>query len=200
MQQREQDIMSRVFTGFSELLEIRLRRAVPTTEDSVRYTLFASMLRNDIEPDAVVLEFPHPDIPRAKIDTWLPDSCGKPVAIEFKYDRKPKGGKNPPKTQKAGALFADLSRLQLLSHRATAYLVYLTDSDMDIYFRNPDNNHREFYELTPGSSLEIGSPYFADKPCTFQRAAGAPFEVCVTAVLGRRFSGHCLKVYIVDQI
>ena len=184
------DPLKPVFTDFAGLLETRLVRAVPTTEDSVRYKLFASLLRNGVEPDEVVLEFPHPAIPRAKVDTWLPDFEGTPVAIEFKYDRDPPSGTNLPKTQKAGALFADLRRLQLLSDRAAAYLAYLTTNDMDVYFNNPRHGHRELYELPPGHSLEIGESYFVDKPATFVGAAGRPFGASITAVLSRRFAGH----------
>ena len=54
--------MKPIFTDFAGLLETRLRRDVPTTEDSVRYTLFASLLRNDVEPHSIVLEYSHPEI------------------------------------------------------------------------------------------------------------------------------------------
>ena len=87
------DAMDIVFTDFTNLLETRFNGNVLTTEDSVRYTLFASMLHNNISPNAVILEFPHPEIPRAQIDTWMSDFHGKSVAIEFKYDREPPGGR-----------------------------------------------------------------------------------------------------------
>ncbi len=187
--------MKSIFTDFAGLLETRLRRDVPTTEDSVRYTLFASLLRNQVEPHSIVLEYSHPEIRRARIDTWLTDFQGRAVAIEFKYDRDPPGGKNPPTTQKAGALFADLRRLHLVSGCAAAYLVYLTTKPMDVYLSSPARGHRKLYELPPGESLAIGPRYFADKPATFRRAAGEVFEASVSAVLGRRFAGHSLKVY-----
>ncbi|MDE0422407.1 MAG: hypothetical protein OXK76_16195 [Gammaproteobacteria bacterium] len=192
------DPMKPIFTDFAALLETRLRRDVPTTEDSVRYTLFASLLRNQVEPHSVILEYSHPEIRRARIDTWLTDFRGGAVAIEFKYDRDPPGGKNPPTTQKAGALFADLRRLHLVSDRAAAYLVYLTTKPMDVYLSSPERGHRELYELAPGKSLAIGARYFANKPATFQGAAGGVFEASVSAVLGRRFAGHSLRVYSVE--
>ena len=111
------DPMDPIFADFAKLLESRFKVDVLTTEDSVRYTLFASVLHNNINPDAVILEFPHPVIPRAQIDTWMPDFHGAAVAIEFKYDREPPGRKHQPKTQKAGAVFEDLRRLLLASKR-----------------------------------------------------------------------------------
>ena len=193
------DPMKPIFVNFARLLKTRLVRTVPTTEDSVRYTLFASLLRYNVEPNGVILEFPHPAIPRAKIDTWLPDFQGRAVAIEFKCDRGPPGRRNSPTTQKTGALFADFRRLQLLSHLATTYLVYVTTNDMDAYFIVRRHGHRELYELSPGNSLEVGKSYFADKPPTFLGVAGGSFEASITVVLGRRFAGHYLKVYNVNR-
>ena len=194
------DVMDSIFADFAALLETRVSRGVLTTEDSVRYTLFAAMLQNNVEPDAVILEFPHPVIARAKVDTWLPDFHGRDVAIEFKYDRDPPGGKNQPRTQKAGAVFADLHRLRLLSDRAVCYFVYLTTPEMDVYFRNPSNGHMELYGLLPGKSVEITGTYFAGKPDTFLAKVGGAFEATVTGVVNQRLVDHCLRVYNVDQV
>ena len=127
--------MGEIFSNFAKLLDTRLKVGVLTTEDSVRYTFFASALHNNISPDAVILEFPHPAIPRAQIDTWMPDFHGVTVAIEFKYDREPPGGKNQPKTQKAGSVFEDLRRLLLVSMStdAVCYFVYVTTEEMNVY-------------------------------------------------------------------
>ena len=189
------EAMKTIFSDFAELLETRVNLEVLTTEDSVRYTLFAAMLRNNIEPHAVILEFPHPVIERAAIDTWMAGFCGKDVAIEFKYDRDPPGGKNQPRTQKAGAVFADLHRLQLVSDRAVSYFVYITTMEMDVYFRNPSNGHEKLYGLGPGESLKIGRSYFSNKPKTFLTAAGDVFEATVTGIVKQCFEEHFLSVY-----
>ena len=194
------DPMHSIFTDFARLLKVRFARRIPTTEDSVRYTLFASLLHNNVEPDEVILEFPHPKIPRAEVDTWMPDFRGEAVAIEFKYDRDLPGGKNLPKTQKAGAVFKDLRRLQLLTDVASCYLVYVTTSEMDVYFRNPRNGHEQLYELLPGNSVDIGDSYFSDRPGTFLRVAGGAFEANVMSVMKQSFSGHNLRVYRVNRI
>ena len=184
---------------FAGLLKVRLDGRVPTTEDSVRYTFFAALLRNGVAPDEVVLEFPHPRIPRAEVDTWMPDFHGTAVAMEFKYDRDLPGGKNPPKTQKAGAVFKDLRRLRLLADVASCYLVYVTTREMDVYFRNPSNGHEQFYDLLPGNSVRIGESYFAGKPQTLLRTLGGTFDARVTGVMKRSLGSHSLRVYRVNS-
>ena len=169
----------------------------------MRYTLFASMLHNNVDPDAVILEFPHPEVTRAQIDTWMPDFNGNAVAIEFKYDREPPGGKNQPKTQKAGSAFQDLRRLQLVSRKtdAVCYFVYVTTKEMDVYFKNPANGHEELYKLFLGTSVEIKKGYFSDKPQTFMNNLQETFETNVTSELKLSLSGdHFLRIYRVGSM
>ena len=110
----------------------RLRRIEPGSWFALARS---SLLRNNIDPDAVILEFPHPEIPRAKIDTWMPDFHGRAVAIEFRYDWGAPGGTNSNKTQRAGAVFEDLRRLQLLRNHAVCHFEYVSTNDMDGYFK-----------------------------------------------------------------
>ena len=197
------EAMDAIFTDFTKLLEYRFNGGILTTEDSVRYTLFASMLQHNIDPDMVILEFPHPEIPRAQIDTWIPDFQGKSIAIEFKYDRETPGGSNQPKTQKAGAVFRDLRRLQLVSTKTSAacYFVYVSTEEMNAYYKNPTNGHRELYELSPGSSVEIKKSYFLGKPRTFMNELQKYFEANITSVLKSSLSGgHFLRIYKIKPI
>ena len=190
--------MNIVFNKFAELLDQRLMRNVLMTEDSMRYTFFASMLANSIKPDDVILEYPHPAIPRALIDTWIQSETSQPIAIEFKYDRGIPCGKNQPKTQKAGAVFHDIDRLRLTQHAigATCFLVYVTTTEMMVYFKNPTNGHSTFFNLQPGKTLEIKSEYFSTKPMTFMRKVGEKFEANVTNVMSRELAAnHALRIY-----
>ena len=192
------DAMNAIFEDFAQLLESRLCDRVLTTEDSVRYTLFAAMLHHNVQPNSVIMECPHPGIPRAQIDTWISKHFENDIAIEFKYDRKMPGGRNQSKTQKAGSVFHDLFRLQLVNRRtgAVCYFIYLADSEMHVYFRNPDNRHQELYDLTQNTTLRINEDYFANRPQTFMRNLKETFEASITGVLGRSLSGdHHLRIF-----
>lgn len=194
--------MEDILNTFAELLEERFRRRVTTTEDSIRYTFFASLLRFKVEPHEVVLEYPHPSIPRAQIDTWLPEFNGEKIAIEFKYDRDPPGGKNQPKTAKAGYVFRDLHR-QLLAAKETgarAYFIYVTTEEMAIYFHNPNNGYDDFFDLLQGKKLLLEEKYFSGKPMTFTNILGGAFSASVTCIISRSLSGgHYLRAYEVME-
>ncbi|MEQ6886227.1 hypothetical protein [Salicola sp. Rm-C-2C1-2] len=190
--------MIKIFEYFADLLDERFKRGVVTTEDSVRYTFFAALLDSGIKPHEVVLEYPHPAIDRAKIDTWIPAYDGGSVALEFKYDRDPPGGLNQPKTQKAGHVFKDLYR-QL--HVATgvkvrSYFVYITSQEMATYFQNPNNGHSEFWDLATDHSLDMVESYFTAKPKTFINAVGGAFNARVVGACSRTLSGdNHLRAY-----
>ena len=64
--------MKDIFAEFAQLLRKRFGQGVYTTEDSIRYTFFAALLaKSDLEAQDVVLEYPHPQIPGAEVDTLL---------------------------------------------------------------------------------------------------------------------------------
>ena len=82
------DTIFNAASNFADLLRVRFENAVPTTEDSVRYTFFAGLLRAGLQPHEIVLEHRHDAIAGAEIDTFIPGiGTGPAVAIEFKYDR-----------------------------------------------------------------------------------------------------------------
>ncbi|MDH7943689.1 hypothetical protein QGM61_07635 [Pseudohongiella sp. SYSU M77423] len=195
--------MRKAFDKFSELLELRLASKVSTTEDSVRYTLFAAMLSNGISPDEVVLEFPHPAIERGQIDTWLPNFRGRPVSIEFKYDRDPPSGKNQPKTQKAGSVFRDIHRQLLTCQKTNAecYFVYVTTKEMAVYFNNPNNGYQTIFGLQPDQKFQIDHGYFSGKPMTFMTSLGGEFEAGITCIISKSLPhDHELRIYKIEAI
>lgn len=190
--------MIAIFEEFGNLLDERFERGVVTTEDSVRYTFFAALLKAGVTPDQVVLEYPHPAIHRAKIDTWLPSYKEGSIALEFKYDRDPPGGKNQPKTQKAGHVFKDLHRQVLVAKEigVRSYFVYVTSEEMAVYFRNPNNGHAEFWDLENGKSMSIDEKYLSNKPKTFMNAIGEAFQAKVVGAFHRTLSGsNYLRAY-----
>jgi len=69
--------MKEVLEEFSILLRERLSKMY-TTEDSVRFTFFAALLkRTNIAPHEIILEYPHPKIPGAEVDTYIPSPFEK---------------------------------------------------------------------------------------------------------------------------
>ena len=162
--------MEGVWAHFTDLLRTRLEAAVFTTEDSIRYTFYSAFsAKTGIEPHEIVLEFPHPQIKRARVDTYLPAFRGASVAIEFKYDREIPSGQAIPKPQKAGQLFKDMDRLARfdLDHPVRRLLVYVADPLMVVYFRNPANGHARFFLLPQGESFSVQREYLKGKPQTF---------------------------------
>jgi len=196
-------LLEKAIDRFGALLRTRLEQGVFTTEDSVRYTFFAALLETgDIQPESVILEFPHPDIKGAKIDTWLPSLDGKTHAIEFKYDRQIPSGKNLPRPQKAGAVFNDLSRLARIAGRTRmrCLFIYLTDREMAGYLSNPDNGLADFFSLRPGQALKIDGPYILGKSSTFQKAVGGSFQTELVSFYAAGLpKQHQLRIYEVHS-
>jgi hypothetical protein len=171
--------MEKIFKEFNNLLSDRFNKNVFTTEDSVRYTFFAALLKNEISPENVILEYPHKHISGAEIDTWLPKYNGEAdVAIEFKYDRNSSVDNNQPKTQKAGAVFRDLQRLALSvkDKEVRSYFVYVTSEEMAGYFKNKRNGVSELWNLECGNTLKINDAFFCNKTKTFLNQIVGSFE------------------------
>ncbi len=208
-------IVKKIFEDFAELLDKRLEHDKPleekvlTTEDSVRYTLFASMLQNEIGPNEIILEYPHCKIDGARIDTWVSNFGANSVAIEFKYDRPGTSKTMINKTARAGAVFADLRRLQLACFESPVecYFVYVTSIEMHKYFKNNRNRHDNFYNLSPECYFEIRNDYFDDRPKSFLEPIEkiekkikiemkVNFEAKITSVLALDLpQEHYLRIY-----
>ena len=191
-----------VFATFAGMLRTRFERGVHTTEDSIRYTFFAALLTQpNIKPHEVVQEFPHPQIPGAEIDTFMPAYEGKTVAIEFKYDRAIPSGAAIPRPLNAGELFKDIWRLSQLKAAAEAerLLVYCTDPIMTRYFRNPSTGHVEFFEMSQCQRIVIDASYMLGKPATFLKALGADLTLELECRWAESLpKDHELRIYSVN--
>ena len=193
-----------IYKSFNEILKNRLQNNVFTTEDSVRYSFFAALLREpSFDPKDIILEYPHNRINKAQVDTYIPNYYGKEVIIEFKYDRAIPSGSNAPRPQKAGKHFNDMSRLLDFSTSLPAIrlFVYLTDSEMASYFRNPSNNLVDYFDMIPNSRLEINKGFFRNKSKTFQSSSGGGVLKAIihcdwTSQLPQ---GHELRIYNITQ-
>lgn len=197
-----QHVLTPGIIKFTELLDRRLQRGVFTTEDAVRYTFFIAVVEAlGISPEDIILEFPHKKIPRAKIDTWIPNFGDRGFAIEFKYDRPIPSEGNQPRTQKAGNLIKDVFRLaQIHSQGAIdALFIYLTSKEMADYLGNPTNGLRELFDLKEGKALRIDDRYLATRAGTLRNAAGAVIPCTIEGLLSRSLPDeHKLRVYAVS--
>jgi hypothetical protein len=193
----------RVFEDFADLLRKRLEFGTYGSEDSVRYMLFAALVRHGVQPERVVMEFPHPGMDKKKIDTVVVGDDGKPVlAVEFKYHRRSLSGRNKPRTLAAGSLFKDISRLAVLEWPADRYFIYLSDDEMALYLRSPGVGLGDVLDLPVGSELELTADTFASHPPTFFRRVGVwPGHIAIRTVAARDLPfKHLVRVYEVGRV
>jgi hypothetical protein len=160
---------------FCSLLSDRLKAGTHNTEDSVRFTFFAAMLKEGINPSDVILEYPHPNLNRKKIDTWIAPKRGdKGLAIEFKYNRA--GNDNQQRTKHAGKALHDLHRMSQIPLGMHRLLIYLTDAEMAGYFSNIENGLSDFFS---GKLECIGPQDLVGRADTLIKAAAleAPIKI-----------------------
>jgi hypothetical protein len=193
----------KVFEDFADLLRKRLELGTYGSEDSVRYMLFAALVQHGVQPERVVMEFPHPGMDKKKIDTVVVGDDGKPaLAVEFKYHRRSLSGGNKPRTLAAGALFKDMSRLAVLEWSADRYFIYLSDDEMALYLRSPRVGLGDVLDLPVGSELELTPEKFASHPPTFFRRVGVwPGRIAIRSVVARDLPlKHLVRVYEVGPV
>ena len=185
---------------FSSLLNDRLSFCVNTTEDSVRYTFFASILYSGVwHPHEMILEFTHPEIQRAKVDLYIPSARFNPAeVIEIKYHRYTPSGQNSPMPQKAGQLFKDIDRLQRFNNgiEMNRTLIYVTDEEMAKYMENKSNGLYDFFHLPEGEQLRVDKDFIYGKSSTFKKSAGSNLEATIECKMSKSLdAGHSLRVY-----
>jgi hypothetical protein len=193
----------RVFKDFVDLLRRRLEFGTYGSEDSVRYMLFAALVQHGVQPERVVMEFPHPGMDKKKIDTVVVGDDGKPIlAVEFKYHRRSLSGRNKPRTLASGSLFKDMSRLAVLEWPADRYFIYLSDDEMALYLRSPSVGLGDILDLPVGSELELTPDTFANRPPTFFRRVGVwPGRIAIRSVAAQDLPfKHLVRVYEVGRV
>ena len=193
--------MHQAFELFATQLDERLTTGVLTTEDSVRYTFFYALLLSEVcEHTDVILEAPHPALQRAEIDTFITGSANLPsTALEFKYHRMIPSGAHQPRPMKAGGVFNDIFRLSHTPNQVATerYLVYLTDSEMASYFRNPRNGLDAFFGLSGGQSMAVTPGFLAARSKTFQNEVKNSQTECTVVGLFKRdmSKDHTLRIF-----
>lgn len=148
----------------------RLTNNIFTTEDSIRYLLFYSIIKGtkfSINPNKITLEEKYSNLKSKNIskylskptefelDTHIEDVLSKEYdAIEIKYHRKSNSQSNT--TSKLGGLLNDINRLICVENN-DRYLFYLTDYEMNNYLtsKKAPLNIKEFYELEKNFEMNL---------------------------------------------
>jgi len=188
------DALQRSFDGFADLFVERTTRRIFTTEDSVRYLFFHSLLRSlGVGPNGILLESPHPSDPKKKIDMIVVRSDQTPeLVFEFKFHREIPGGSISVRPMNAGQMFKDIFRLA--GYRASkpdsrCFFVYCTDRVMKAYLGNPRNNLADFFNL--GSrTLDIDERYIERNSKTMREYSGTIRPCRIAARLRRDLSNN----------
>lgn len=147
--------LKRVFVNFASQLQNRDTN-LEITEDTVRMYLYKCMLDEDNDLNHYILELPYESkrtslgikknlLKKAsnngshqELDLFYNDEKNK-FAFEIKFHRK--GTSSSNKTEKAGAIFNDLNRLNIINGKGIEkYFVYVTDDEMMNYFLHNKNN------------------------------------------------------------
>lgn len=192
---------SEVLAAFQGQLQERLAREGKLTEDSVRYSLYASLQQSrGIANSEIQIEYEHPRIKGARIDSFLPASPEHPAAAwELKYDRTIPSGKNQPRSNKAGALVNDFLRLAAFDETECfeRVVIYLTDSEMATYFRNPKNGFAPLFDLAPGQSFRIDGCFVGARARSVKNKVRAPISTCfaVAKLAASLHRDHHLRLY-----
>ena len=151
------------------LIERRLEMQAPFSEDALRRLVLDELAKSGIPAMRLEMEYPHPNIPGARVDAVILDGNRTPqAAIEFKYHRKIPSSHNQPRTMNAGELLADFARLRDFPN-VQRLVVYLTDDEMLKYFQNP--NSGVHWLLNPNKEHEISDANLPNT-ATLRRTAG----------------------------
>ncbi|MBM3245279.1 MAG: hypothetical protein FJZ15_05750 [Candidatus Omnitrophica bacterium] len=195
--------MKEIFNNFKSLLSQRLLKNIFTTEDSVRYTFFHSLItEGNYKPEDIILEQPckNRKFKNDRLDLYIvPKNLNRALAFEFKYNRNKSG----TYTSDAGSLFWDFFKLnnERLSNRASAYLIYLFDEQMKKYFSSPKNNLQDLLTMSEGERLLINRKYVEKFPKSFVSwVKGSDYDYITNCTIRIVFScslpkRHHLRIY-----
>ena len=152
------------------ILDNRLKYNLYTTEDTVRYLLYYSVLKQSgfkLDPNKITLERKYSSFTSKNImflsnpgdlelDTYIEESSKTIDAIELKYHRN-NGKVSYDTTNRLGELINEINRLICLNDDFNKYLFYITDEEMNKYINgnSTPKEIKEFYHLNYGSKVDF---------------------------------------------
>lgn len=192
------------FAAFASLLEERFAQGIYTTEDCIRYLFFSSLLTHaGITPNEIVLEYPHPSFAGKEVDIYaLPAGGQEGLVAELEYDRNISASNNNARTRQAGMIFSDIGRLARfdpLDEKIRRFLIYITDGEMQGYFRNPHNGLEWFLDAEIGREMLLNPDRLNSLSATFRRNAGEiGAKTSIALVYSAEMLGHALRIYEIN--
>ena len=170
------EVVGTVLATFRQELSQCLESGAWTLESDVRDAFVNALVSVGGTQSQIQREAPHVTLPRSYgwIDLLVWDvPVGSQCAIEFKYDRGIPSGYNQPKTQKAGAIFADFIRRLHWPTSDQRLFVYATDSEMRNYLTASPTILSRVLQEAPGASIDLDSTSFRDLPKTITQRVTA---------------------------
>ena len=195
-------LVNRILDCFFCELSSRFGKGIYTTEDTVRYVFFNSILNNtNLSLDNFILEYKPQEIPGCEIDLFIPPLFGFGLSVEIKFHRGIPSGKRTPVTQLSAKVFNDLYRLGKIRANVKKLFVYVSGGGAVSYFKNKRNGFDTFFMLQTGYCLSIDSSFVGSKSMTFRNNLDGVPDVSVRALLNKSLpDGYELRVYEVNNI
>ncbi len=143
------------------LIEQSLEMSMPLNEDLFRRMVLDELVKLENPATRSETEYPHPNIPGARVDAAILDGNGTPqTAIEFKYHRRNPNPKSATThSENAGELLNDFARLRDFPN-VQRFVMYLTDDEMLNYFKKPGRGLQ--WILEPKNEQEISGSKIPD--------------------------------------
>jgi hypothetical protein len=105
------------------------------SEDCIRYDFFIAFSAS-IKTQNIILEYPHPDNTKKKVDCVIKHDKNIIEAIEFKFFRPIPSNKSTPQTQLLGQMVKDIYKLIGFKTAGIKKIIIVADSKMKNYMDN----------------------------------------------------------------
>jgi hypothetical protein len=191
-------VWPRLLEDFGREVERRLAREIATTEDTIRYYFYLRLMAAGIQPEAMILERPHPDSRLRKKEIDL--SVVSPEGVwdfEVKYHRPIPSGRNRPFTQMRGQVVSDLFKLAL-SDGQQRYLLYLADPEITAHWERQMETLMQANRVSP---MLLTREWLAGQPKTLKSTVRGgigflPEDVVPSVWVQASWSGSHLMIWL----
>lgn len=176
------------FENFKNNLIKKFEHCSKTNEDTIRFLFYYSFVQqNPMNLFDLELEDLHTGIERAKMDLCI-SKDNVTYFFEFKYTRKLPSNNNIDRTANSAKLIKDLLRLKLRKTvKDRAFLIYVTDRELDKYLRNTNNRFDLLYNLEKNTYYNFDEDFFSSRSKTFYK------NICNLHENNNNFTIQCIE-------